>query len=179
MSYLQELRERDEELFEDAQSKEELQILVQEWVNLTYSYLKENRLEEGIRIAQSMAYSVIQTPSYLEQLWRYIASSRDLLGSPMKSKPIYHTLDIFESVLERPLENFAIFTELLIALCGRKSQKYALNVLGWLSQASGNLLKHYVVLFMREVENLETDSYSKRQIEDLATVIRLFSKMIS
>jgi len=28
MSYLQELRERDEELFEDAQSKEELQILV-------------------------------------------------------------------------------------------------------------------------------------------------------
>ena len=44
-------------------------------------------------------------------------------------------MDIFETVLERPIEdNFLMFTNLLIALCGTKAHKYGQKVVFWLQQ---------------------------------------------
>ena len=196
MNYLSDLRQVDELFFDDAGSgsqREELQILQQEWINMAFSFLKGNRMADSIRIAQEMAYLVIQTPAHLKQIWAYIESTHDLLG-PRQTAPkaIYHTLDIFETVLERPLDqdNFLMFTNLLIALCGTKAHKYANKVVFWLQQNllskvaqrkrnnDFNLLQEYTHQFINAVEALESGNTRTNQFIDLTLIVRLFSKMV-
>jgi hypothetical protein len=89
-------------------------------------------MSEEIKTAQTLAFQVLQSPQQLNHVWSFI-DSQHLLGPKQAGQPpktSYHTLDIFENILERPFdrENYPLFIKLAIALSGDKRQPMSLRL---------------------------------------------------
>jgi hypothetical protein len=99
---------------------EDVHIIVQEWINIVYPFLKEMRLEEALFIAQDMTNAVINNPVHLRKIWATLKGrvptgqtsggfNQSIIGKyrgvvAPQNKVLYNTLDIFENILEDPLQ---------------------------------------------------------------------------
>jgi hypothetical protein len=93
---------------------------VQEWINIVYPFLKEMRLEDALFIAQDMTNAVINNPVHLRKIWTTLKGrvptgqtsggfNQSIIGknrglAATQNKVLYNTLDIFENILEDPLQ---------------------------------------------------------------------------
>jgi hypothetical protein len=59
----------DEDGFSILTQGEDVHIIVQEWINIVYPFLKEANLKEAINLAQDMTNTVINTPLHLRKIW--------------------------------------------------------------------------------------------------------------
>lgn len=66
----------------------------------------------------------------MQYIWSTIKERGDLIGAieRPRDKLVYHTLDIFEQIIEKPIENFTSFAKLLSTLCGSKHQSFEFKV---------------------------------------------------
>ena len=99
---------------------EDVHIIVQEWINIVYPFLKEMRLEDALYIAQDMTNAVINNPVHLRKIWATLKGrvptgqtsggfNQSIIGknrgvAATQNKVLYNTLDIFENILEDPLQ---------------------------------------------------------------------------
>lgn len=91
-------------------------------------------MEEAISLSQELTFRVLQQAIHLHHVWEQIDKSKEtiFIAKPQGAPPklVYHTLDIFEGVLERfyEPENYGRFIILLRTLSGDKRSNYALQL---------------------------------------------------
>lgn len=81
MAFISDMKEVDQQFEEDsiaqtggavqsAEQRDELQLLLQDWLCLIFPYLKQHKLNPAIQTAQDVTFEVISMPGHLEHVWR-------------------------------------------------------------------------------------------------------------
>ena len=60
---------------------EDVHIIVQEWINVVYPFLKEMDLRDALQMAQDMTNTVINTPIHLRKIWASLRG-KGTVGGP-------------------------------------------------------------------------------------------------
>ncbi|CDW91447.1 UNKNOWN [Stylonychia lemnae] len=128
-----------EEAYDDSVSSTSSAFIEKNWLNMVYPYLVERNMRQSLMQAQQLAFEIFKDPIQLERIWGLIERTNNLIGKDVMVGPArktrYHSLDIFEEIMQDPIEKLGDFCLIMSNLCGNKYHKYEQKVI--------NLLKKY------------------------------------